>query len=192
MRWSIFCVFAFVALVIQTGLGPLLHWPGGDPNLLWVLAAFIAMWAQPMTALWAALTLGLLLDLHPLAVGSAVELSAVAILGPNAVGFVAGAYAVTVVRGVFYRDSSTAFAVMVAVAGAMMQIVVVSLYSLRGMSWFAGEPLAAWSLPDQFVMRFFTLLYSAAIALPLGWLLMRYAGIWGFETGKGGQGARRR
>lgn len=190
MRWVIFSIFAFVALVVQSGLGLLLHWPGGDPSLLWVLAAFVAMWAPPTTALWAALALGLLLDLQPVAVGTGAD--AVAIMGPNAIGFVAGAYAVTVVRGVFYRESSTAFAVMVGLAGIVMQLVTVALFTLRGLPLLAGDPLPGWQLADEFYSRFFCLLYSAAIALPLGWILMRFAAIWGFETGKGGQGARRR
>lgn len=196
MRWPTFVIFAYLAVTLDTGLFTLLRVKIGGvapaaPSFLLVLAVFIAVWAPPLTAAAAMLVLGALADLR--IVDS--EGAAAAILGPSALGFLLGGYLVLQLRAMFYRDSALALAVMTFAAGILIHLTTVTLLWMRAMpwpeSWPLGGPLAGWRPADDLLRRFVELVYTTALAFPVGWLLLRYQWLWGFVPSKSGHGSRR-
>jgi cell shape-determining protein MreD len=187
MRWFIFLVFAFVLLVLETGLRSLLRvdTSAGQvcPSFLLILATFVAVWAPARIVPWAMLVLGLLCDLQPIPVVEPVTVAS--IIGPATLGYMLGGFAVLQVRSLIYRNSPFALAITVIVAGVFVHLVIIAALTVRGvpLPGFPGR-LEGWSVADQFYRRFFELLYTAALAVPLGWLLGKTQPIWGFESVK--------
>jgi hypothetical protein len=188
MRWSVFAIFAFVLLVLEVGLCPLLHVSGGlgwvCPSFLLILGAFVATWAPGSVVLWAMLILGFLVDLQPLPVGDGVTVAA--IIGPHSLGFLLGGFAMLQVRTLFYRDSLLALAAMVFVGGIFVHLAAVALLTARGIALpFLSDPVAGWNTADQLFHRFWQLVYSATAAVPVGYVLRRCQRLFGFEGAKG-------
>lgn len=176
MNWLVFSLITFAALVLETGLRTLLALGTSDvtPSFLLIVAVFIGLQAQPSIVVWSFLILGLLADLQggPVAGG--------AILGPTALGYLAGAYAILQLRTLVFRESVLTLAVMTFVVGLFIQLVVVALFTLRGLPIVPAEAIEGWRPADQLVHRFLQLLYSAVLAVPVGFILLRFTGLWAF------------
>jgi rod shape-determining protein MreD len=63
MRWILYFILAYLALAIQVGAGPYLRWQGAPPNLVLLVAVFIAVNAPKDAALLGCLCLGIMQDL---------------------------------------------------------------------------------------------------------------------------------
>ena len=63
MRWTVFFVFAYLFLALETGLDKLLAYNHASPSFLLVLAVFVGLSAPRTAVVWALLVLGLLTDL---------------------------------------------------------------------------------------------------------------------------------
>lgn len=180
MRWLTFTIFAYVFAAADAGLANLLQIGGVRPNLLLILGVFIGLSAAPMSLAWAMLVLGVLADIvnSPLAgVGATV-------LGPSALGFLFGGWAMLQFRGLVFRQSAIAMGVLVFLTGIFVHLVIVATVSMRGMAWPVGEPVPGWSATDQLVHRFMELIYTAILAVPLGAILIHFEQWWGFGHGK--------
>lgn len=179
MRWPVFAIFALTFLVLEDGLRTLLTIGYTTPNLLLILMVFVGLWAPSMIAGWAAVILGVLTDL-----GSPIYdvdlVGDVALIGPACLGYLCGTYVICQLRGMVFRDSSLAVGVLVAVAGAFVHLVIMAMLTVRGLPWPVGEPIPGWSAADQLVARFFDLLYTAVLAVPIGYVLIRLKWAWGF------------
>lgn len=184
MRWPVFALFAYVLLVLEHGLRTLFVIGHTSPSFLLILAVFIGLWAPPMTAAWAAMALGILADLgSPLQpAGQSLD---VALIGPIALGFVTASYVAVQLRGLVFRESSLAFGVMVFLAGIFAHLVTVAVLTVRGLPWFVAEPVAGWAAADQLVQRFLEVVYSAGVAIPMGYVLQRLHRVWGFPPVSG-------
>ncbi len=176
MNWLIFGLAAYLLIALESGLGTLLSGTGLAPSLTLILMVFIGLGGAPMTVAWAALVLGILVDLQP-------TTGAEAILGPAAAGYLVGAYAVIQLRHLLFRDSVLTLAIMVFVVGLFVNLTEVAVYSFRGLSFLAADPMEGWSAFDQLARRFVQLISSAVFALPVGWLLFRLKPVWGFGAG---------
>ncbi|MFA9478716.1 hypothetical protein ACERK3_10445 [Phycisphaerales bacterium AB-hyl4] len=176
MNWLIFIIAAYVLLALESGLRLLLQVWGVSPSLLLVLAVYVGLMAPSAVVPWAFLILGLLTDLQPGPVRDGT------VIGPAALGYLAGAYVVLQLRGMVFRESVLALAVLVLVVGIFVQLVYVALLTARGMGMLTAEPIVGWSTPDQLAHRFVMLLYTAVAAVPLGFVLFRTAGAWGFAN----------
>jgi cell shape-determining protein MreD len=183
MNWLLFALVSYLALVAETGLRAI--WTvslpiAGDlsPSLLLIVLVFVGLHASPWTVTWSALALGLVADLQP---GPMPEAT---LLGPTALGFLAGAYAVVQMRAMVFRESLLTFVILVLLTGLFVHLVAVALLTLRGLPWPLGEPIPGWSAPDQLVHRFLELMYTAALAVPAGLVLFRTTRLWAF-AGKG-------
>lgn len=179
MRWPVFAIFVLTFLVLEDGLRTLLAIGYTTPSLLLILMVFVGLWAPSTTAGWAAVILGFLTDLcTPI---YDVELvHDVALFGPACLGYLFGTYVICQLRGMVFRDSSLAVGVLVAVAGAFVHLVITAMLTFRGLPWPVGEPIPGWSAADQLVARFFNLLYTAVLAVPVGYVLIRFKWVWGF------------
>ena len=63
MRWIVYFILAYLALAIQSGAGPYLRWQGAPPNLVLLVAIFIAVNAPKDAALLGCFSLGVMQDL---------------------------------------------------------------------------------------------------------------------------------
>lgn len=176
MNWLVFALITFAALVLETGLRTLFALgPGVTPSFLLVIAVFIGLLAQPGVVVWSMLVLGVLTDIQGGPVAGGV------IIGPAALGYLAGAYAVLQLRTLVFRESVFTLAVMTFVVGVFVQLVVVAMFTIRGLPIVPAEAIQGWSAAEQLVHRFLELLYSAVAAVPIGLVLFRFAGLWGFH-----------
>ena len=185
MNWAIFAIFAYLAIVIDRGLTVLFPDTAAAPSMTLVLMVYLAMSAPPWKVMWSALALGLLVDLSrkiTLVDGPA----AAVLIGPNALGYVIGAYLVLQVRAMLFRHSLLSLLALVVAGGMLAQLVTVFLLSVRGLSIVPGEAVAQWSAIGEVGTRFVQVIYSAVLALPAGWLLMRIEPLWQFAGGKTG------
>jgi hypothetical protein len=72
---------------------------------------------------------------------------------------------------------------IVFIAGICAHLLAVFLISMRSLfgNWFSVYPNLAWSPTEQLVSRFLTIVYSAVLALPLGWVLLRISPLFAFN-----------
>ncbi|MCA9290382.1 MAG: hypothetical protein KDA25_04585 [Phycisphaerales bacterium] len=184
MRWSVFIVFAFVAFVFDVSLAGLFA-VGRDaafePSIIACLAVFIALFASRMSALWACWILGMLVDLsHGVGLPDATTIR---ILGPHALGFVIAGYMLLQVRTMVFRRRALTFVVLTFSFLVLAHVAAVAIAALR--SWLPGtEAVWAGHRPvDELFRRFFLAAYSAVVAFPVGWALVRTVPAWGFQSG---------
>lgn len=173
MNWILFGLVTYVFLALQIASRNLLVIGDAYPQLLLILLVFIGLSAPSRVLAWAALVLGLLLDLQPGPITPPI-------LGPHVIGYLAGAYVVVQLRTVLFPESVISFAALVFIAGIATHLVTIALFTARGLPWPLAEPVAHWSATEQLVNGFFSILYTTALAVPIGWLLMRSSAIWGF------------
>lgn len=184
MNWLIFSITAYVCLLLQVGLTSLLGVPdaqGVTPNFLLIFAVYVGLMAPAKTVAWGMLAIGLMANLLP---GPFKDGS---VLGPEALGYLAGAFAVLQLRTLVFRESVVSLVIMVFVVGVFIQLVTVALYTSRGLPFLLGDPVPAWSASDQLVHRFLELLYSAVIAIPIGFVLNRLRRSFNFTAGPRGE-----
>ncbi len=174
MRWPVFVIFAYVAAALEVGLSGLMTFGGVRPSLLLILGVFIGMSASPMALAWAMLALGVVVDIIDCPVKD------VTILGPAALGYLFGAWALLQFRGLLFRQSAIALAALTFIVGIFIHLVIVALFTMRGIPWLVGEPIEQWSAADQLYHRFLHLLFTAVVAVPVGALLIRFEALWGF------------
>lgn len=179
MRWAVFGVAALLAIAADTSLLRVLAIGNVHPQVVPIVAVFVLLSAPRLTGLWAALALGVLQDLcTPLAdtAGGVHHL-----LGPHALGALFAANVVLPLRSMVIRRNPLTLGVLAAIYGVAVALVVVALLVVR--SWY-GEPLVTFdgqTAPKELLRTGLQALYTAALAVPLGWLLNRSAGIWGFQ-----------
>ncbi len=184
MNWIVFTLAAYLCLALQTGLGTLLAAPdaqtGVSPSFLLILAVYIGLMAPASTTPWAMLVCGVLVDLS--SSFSSSGSAAGAIVGPAALGYLVGAYTVLQLRALVFRHSVFTLAVMVFIVGVFIQLVIVALLTMRGLPWLTADALTGWSAAQQLVNRFFILIYSSLVAVPLGYVLFKSTPAWGFGS----------
>jgi len=181
MNWLIFVLVTYVFLLMQTGLKSLLGMPdaqGVSPDFLLILAVYVGLLAPAKTVAWSMLLIGILANLLPGPIAQGP------IPGPEALGYLAGAFAVLQLRTLVFRESVITLAIMVFVVGIFIQLVTVALYTTRGLPFLLGDPVPAWNASKELVERFLMLLYSAAAAVPLGIVLIRLRSAFNFTPGQ--------
>lgn len=184
MRWPVFAIAAYLALVLQVGLSHHLALGNVEPQFVLLLAVFIALSAPTRATVIAAGILGLLLDLvaspYTLAASGAgaSEAAAVTLIGPYTLGYMTGGYLVVQLRPMLFRQHPLTLAAMVLVAGAEAHLVVLGLLWVR--NWY--EPMQGFIASDELIPRSLGLLYTAAIGLALAYPLAWITPLFGFHT----------
>lgn len=186
MRWIFFAILAYVMLALQTGLSSLLV--VGDrvsPSLLFILGIFISVYAPAATTLWAMLILGLLTDLiFPIqANGPVLDF---VLLGPNAIGFVLAGWTGLQLRGIF-RRSLPGIVATIFVASFFAHLFVVATLTVRGMPWPIAESIFGWSAADELLRRFWCMIYTTAMSIPLIYFLGGLIRLFHFSQHRSGQ-----
>ena len=196
MRWLTIAIFAYLLLGLEQGMAVAFAQPGGysaTPGLLLILAVFLGLAAPTPVVVWSALALGVLYDLaHPVMIGDVDTAANVAIIGPGTIGFLVGAFVLLRTRGLVYRGSLVSIALFTFITGVFVHLTIVFIFAVRGLSFLflPGEAIVGWSWSGELVSRFISLICTSFLALPIGWVLLRSFGMFGFEPPKG-HGARR-
>lgn len=175
MRWLLFVILVYVALLLQTTFGNLLmvrsEWPGPImPDLLAAVAVFFALSlrqsADVVIACWA-LGLGLDLTTTGAMAGAADGQFFLPPLGPMAIAYTLAGLTVFKLREAFFRERVFSQMILVAffvVAAHGLYVLIISLVGSRHGQWdYFGQRL---------VQALLTALYSAALA-PLVHSLLR-------------------
>ena len=180
MNWLIFLLMSYAALALEAGLRELWVVGTAAPSLALVLAVYVGLLAPASVVPWAWLALGVAADLQP------GPLPQGPIIGPMALGYLTAGLMVLQLRKLLFRESILAMVACVLAGGAVAHLVAVGLLSLRGAGDAVGEPMAAFAA-SQLAGRAVELVYTAAVALPVGWLLLRTTGLWGFANRSRGE-----
>ena len=205
MRWLVFILFSYVALAFDWGLVALFEIDAGSfhrlrPSFLLILAVYVAWSAAPSVVPWAMLALGIICDLVPLPTqGSSSEMltfgprvvADFVVIGPCALGFLVGGFVAQQLKGLMSRHSVLAFAIVVVFCGVFIHLVIVALLTLRGLPITPASPVPHWNAADQLARRFMEILYTALLAIPVGFILMRTDPIWDFPLPQANRRPRR-
>lgn len=190
MTHAVMLVFVYVFLVVEIALRGVWDFSlaGVDdirPSLTLILLTFIATWGNGRFVIWWALGLGLLLDLQvvPMATAGGPDVHA-AILGPEALGYAAAAYLIIQMRSIFLRDSLFTSELLLLSGGVLAGIVTVGLWSIRALGITPGEGMVGWQASDELLRRFFVIVYTMGMMLPLHFALNWTKPFWQFHEKK--------
>lgn len=175
MNWLTFSILTYAAYALQLLLKPVWSIDGREPMLLLILLVYVGLQAPGIHVAWAALVLGLLADilLNDYQTG---------LIGPWALGYLAAGYALVQMRNLLFKDSMFTIAIMTLVAGIFALLVATTLHALRdNVAMLGNTPVEGFSAVDQLYYGFGTLVYTAAAAIPVGYVLLKMQSIWGFS-----------
>ncbi len=168
MNWLVFAVLTWFAMGLDLGLRNVLSL--GDsaiaPRFTVVLLVFICIHAPPGAMMLAAILVGLLLDAVS-TVPEAHTANPVMIIGPFSLGCMLAAYAILTVRSVMQRKSPFTLAVLVLVGSLLVEVVRLTLLTVRSFYDDLALEGAAASLGTGFGVA----VYSAVLAVLLAPLL---------------------
>jgi rod shape-determining protein MreD len=184
LSWIVFLVMTWVAFGLELGLRDALRLAPGDiaPSFVVPLMVFVALSAPPKQAVWAALILGVLLDLTSL-VPRTDAASMLTVLGPNAIGMLIAAQFVVAVRGMVIRRHPLTLTVLSIAAAAVVQTVVVAFFTVRDLY---GDPIL-FRPTGELVSRLLSALYTGATAFAWALLLRPVDALFRFQGERGGR-----
>ncbi len=168
MRWLAFALFAIVFLGLELGVRGALALGGRTvaPSFVMVLAVFVCTSAPSRQSLWAALALGICLDLtNPIEVVD--QARTITLLGPHSLGYVLAAQLTLTMRGLVFRRNPLTIAFLSLLAAAIASIVFVAIMTLRS----AFDPID-WHPTTELFQRFASALYTGGLALVISPLLL--------------------
>ncbi|MCB9837871.1 MAG: hypothetical protein H6813_00895 [Phycisphaeraceae bacterium] len=178
MNWVVFALAAWITMGIELGLRPSIQLgdSGMAPSFALVLVTYIALTAPRATALWAAMCVGVALDLTSERL-AANNIETLTIVGPTALGCMLGASAVGNLRAMVYRRSPLTMLVLAALLSVIVQIVVVACLAAR--SWW--DPALVFHARPELASRLGSAAYTGAIALVVGPALNFLTPLFGFH-----------
>ncbi len=180
MRWRVLVIAALLAVVFDQSMAGLIEVGSIRPSLLAIVALYVSLWAPRMIALWSCFALGLLADLTSALPYPPAQV--VYLVGPHAIGFSFGCALVLQIRAMVMRRQLVAMCVLSGVFVAAASIIVISIYTAR--SWFPefAPEFAEFRPAGELFRRVAAALYTAIIALPVGYVLLRWQKLWSFQT----------
>lgn len=185
MNWIIFAFITYFVLGFDLGLRELFTVQISNseitPSFMLIFMVLICSMAPTMPALWSAMILGLLVDLT--CSYSSGDAGLVVLIGPYALGYMLGALLILQVRTIIYRRHPFTMALLTFAAGIVVNLLAVFMISVRYLlgNWMQMYDTFAWSTTDRLFECFFILVYSALMAIPLGYIFMRISPIFNFQ-----------
>lgn len=173
MNWPATLILGYLFMGAELGLrdGLGLSPGGASPSLVVPFVVFIALHAPTTPALWTAILMGLCVDLT-----TQRGPEGLVIVGPNALGFLLGAYFVLTIRGFMIRRNPWVLVLLSILTSMLAGIVVVAIFSFRKIY---HEPIDFGS-GHQLIERFFASLMTGGAALIVAALLFPVVGVFGF------------
>ena len=144
------------------------------PSFVIPLVVFVALFAPPVAALWTALLIGLVVDLATVWGNGVTEL---VVVGPTALGYLAGAYLVLTVRALLYRRNPITLMAMSVLASLLASLVFVAIHSIR-MIYTDAYTFAGLT---ELGHRTLASVYTGAIGLVLAFALFPMMPLFGFH-----------
>lgn len=151
----------------------------GAPGFALPIVVLIALCAPPMATLWAALGIGLLLDLT--APFNTTTSGNLFLFGPGALGTVLGAQFVLLVRGMVIRRNPLTLVVLSMAAGIISAICTVALITVR--EFILRDPIV-WAPTHELMDRLFSAILTGGSGLVLGVLLLPLTPMLGLPAGQ--------
>lgn len=181
MNWLVYALFAYLFLAMHHGLAAALqvqtNWGLVVPQFVLIYAVFIGFFAPRRVVMWAWGLLGFALDLLFVYAGGAV------LVGPCTLGMLAGAVVVIQLRSMVLRTHPISHGFCVAACGLGYELVAVGVLAVRNFYDAApgGSPLG------MLGVRLLAVAYTAALAVPIAWVLVRLISVFGFQGVKLGR-----
>ena len=176
MRWPVFALLVYGLLALQIGLSDAASIDTAygrlQPWTLLPLAVFVGMSTTPYIALAAWIICGLLLDM------TTTWSTGLTLIGPNALGYLAGGYVLLQFRTMLIRRHPLALASMTLLCGIGVQLIVVAIMSFRGIYELQPD----WTGSSQLLLRGLNLLYSAGLAFALAPIFNGLSPLMGFQN----------
>lgn len=187
MRWGVFLLFTLVAVALDTSLLSVFAIGDTVPQLSPLLAAFVCLGAPRLTAMWACLVLGLVIDLCSPVVDP--QLRAAHLVGPHALGYLFAANLILPLRTMVFRRNPLTLGVLAGLFSFATALVVVAIWSLR--MWYPDAPVVfgGRSALTELGRAGLGAIYCGVLSIPVGWLLVRTAPLWRFRDA-GARGRR--
>ncbi len=178
MNWFVFAIVTWMLLGLELALLPVLDAGSGGvhPSMIIPLMSFVALYAPRKQALWAAIILGVAMDLVSPMVR--IDGGSVVIIGPHALGYLLACHFIFAIRGSLIRRNPLTLVIISIAASFVSQILVISIFTARNL----GNSSLIWDAGDQLVQRSFSSLYTGLSALILSFLLFALAGVFGFHS----------
>ncbi len=178
MNWLAFALVAWVAFGLELGLQSTLQLETlrGAPSVVFIVCVYVALHAPTRLALWAALVLGLVLDLlteTPTRSGGTAVVA-----GPYALGYVLATQLVLSLRGLINKRNPLSYSLLALLGSLVVHAVYLALFQLRALY----DPGVEWSAAAQVKSRAGASMYTALVALPLSVLLVRLDSFLGFQA----------
>jgi len=161
MRWIGFLILLALAAVLQSTVVSWIRIQRIGPDLVFLLALFYLLYAEPLDALIVAWLAGLTLDLF-----SQVR------LGTFAFSFGLVGLVLVRLRQLVFRDHPVTQLFLALVGCELTQAVARSVTAVL-------EPRLAWGPTDVLLGALYTALYTAVLAPYVLWLLLRFRGVLG-------------
>ncbi len=183
MKWPLPLLLAYVLLALQPTVGEALRLGhnGPPPSIIMPLAVFIALFANQRAAMWAALAIGLAIDISTLR-----GTEALAVVGPHALGYVAAAYLVHTARPLVMRRNPLTLMVLSIGGELLSSIIVTFVFAVRRAIWWgswADAPRHA--LFAELWDRVLGSVYTGLPALALALVFFPLMPWFGFQDGTG-------
>lgn len=196
MRWPVALIAGWVLLAIEPVVKEALRLgnPSASPSLVVPLVVFVALFAPGVTAYWTALILGFLVDVTTLRGGlNTGGVPPIVIVGPHAIGYVAGAFLVHTVRPMMMKKNPLTIMVLSMVVAALIAVVASALLGIREMLFFGswGDGREYRALGDL-AARLLGALYTAGTGLVVGSVLLWLHPLFSFQESVGRRAFSRR
>lgn len=178
MNWLVFILSAWICFGLELALMSVFDAGsrGVHPSMVVPLLVFVAMNAPRKQTLWAAIMLGLVVDL--ISPVPAQDGGLVTVIGPHALGHLLGVHFVLAVRGMLIRRNPLTMIVMSIVTMLIAQIVVIAIFTLRDL----GASSLVWDAGNELRQGLFSSLYTGISALLLSFVFFALGPVFGFNT----------
>ncbi|MFK7882617.1 MAG: hypothetical protein AB8F26_00350 [Phycisphaerales bacterium] len=187
MNIFVFAIAAWVCFGLEFALPPVLDAGSGGvhPSFVIPLMVFVALHAESRATLWAALLLGVLMDLLvpvPLVGGGTVVVP-----GPHALGFLLAAQLTMAMRGMVIRRNPLTLIVLSMIGSLVVSITSIAVLGLRS----ATDSSMSWGGASELIPGIWSALYTTLSALVMSFPLFAAAGVFGFPMVNAGRFTRR-
>jgi len=185
VNWLAFAMVAWISLGLDVGLRDALRLGESSvaPSFVLPFAVYIMLSTPARTATWAAVALGLALDL--MWVMPRDDVAALNVVGPHALGLVVAAQLVLAARGIVIRNFLS-LGILSMAAASVSHIVVVALLLLRSL---LIEPLE-FSATEQLQTRLLSAVLTGGLGLALAFVYKAIEPLMGFNLDRYGRQIR--
>ncbi|HMN40877.1 MAG TPA: hypothetical protein PKE29_08525 [Phycisphaerales bacterium] len=183
MKWPLPLILGYLLLALQPTVGEALRLghSGPAPSIIMPLAVFIALFANQRAATWAAILIGMSIDLSTLR-----GTDALVVVGPYALGYAAAAYFVHTSRPMVMRRNPLTLGVLSIGGELVCSVVVTFIFAARRAIWWGSwADLPRHALMSELWDRILGSLYTGLPALALALILFPLMPWFGFQDGTG-------